>query len=230
MIFLCRFLLFTLLLSIAGQLAFAVPADEAAWRLVSNKQGIKVYMQHREGSRLKTFRGVTVMQVNDWQAIGAVINDYANAPRWLQYVSSVQEFGRHSPLDRDMIFQTELPWPVADREAVVRAHGWTPPGTHDLAIRFENAPGLLPPNEDYVRCPAFNARFDFHWLGGNRVQVVYEMVLDPGGYIPEWITNILLQDAPFLTLKRLAKVINHPEYQGQHLDYIIAPPDFGVER
>lgn len=208
--------------------AFALAADP--WRLVSDHDGVRVYMQQVEGSRLKTFRGVTEIEIKDWQSIGAVINDYANAPRWLHYVSAVQEIGRRSPLDRDLIFQTDMPWPVADREAVVRGRSWNPPGTSDTVIRFENAPTLLPPNEDYVRFPAFNARFDFHWLGGHRVQVTYELVADPGGYIPDWIANIVLKDAPYLTLKRFAKVIDLPGYQGRYFDYIVTPPGFGQGR
>jgi hypothetical protein len=201
---------------------------DGTWQLVSEKEGIKVYMRHGEGSRLKTFRGVTTLSVDDWHALAGVINDYANAPRWLHFVSAVQELGRRGPLDRDVIFQTDLPWPVNDREAVVRAHGWNPPGTYDTVIRFENAPTLLPPNGDFVRFPEFNARFDFHWAGGNRMEVTYELVADPGGYIPDWIANIVLKDAPYFTLKRLAKTIQRPEYQGKHYDYIVTPPGYGA--
>lgn len=220
-------------LCLAVLLALLVPVVAVAadpWQLVGERDGIRVYMQKIEGSRLKTFRGVAEIEVKDWQAIGAVINDYANAPRWLHYVSALQEIGRRGPLDRDLIIQTDLPWPVADREAVVRGRSWNPAGTHDTVIRFENAPALLPPNEDYVRFPVFNARFDFHWLGGHRVQVTYEIIADPGGYIPDWIANIVLQDAPYLTLRRFAVAINRPEYQGRYYDYIVTPPGFGQGR
>lgn len=159
----------------------------AEWTLVSEREGIRVYTRHRDDSRLKTFRGVMTIPVEDWHAVAGVINDYANAPRWLHFVTSVQEIGRRGPLDRDIIFQTDLPWPVSDREAVVRARGWNPPGTFDTVIRFENAPNLLPPNGDFVRFPEFNARFDYHWAGGNRMEVTYELVADPGGYIPVWM-------------------------------------------
>jgi len=224
-----------LLLALLAVPASALPAGarepaaglDADWTLVSEREGIRVFTRHREGSRLKTFRGVMTIAVDDWHAVAGVINDYANAPRWLHFVSSVQEIGRRGPLDRDIIFQTDLPWPVNDREAVVHARGWNPPGTFDTVIRFENAADLLPPNGDFVRFPEFNARFDFRWAGGNRMEVTYELVADPGGYIPEWIANIVLKDAPFFTLKRFAKSIRRPEYQGKHYDYIVTPPGFG---
>jgi hypothetical protein len=45
------------------------------------------------------------------------------------------------------------------------------------------------------------------------VEVTYELVLDPGGYIPAWIANIVLKDTPYFTLERLRRVVERPEYQ-----------------
>lgn len=226
-----RCLLAVVLLAAAGGAFSAeIPARQPGkqdWRLLSDSDGIQVYTRTGGDSRLKTFRGVTTIPVHDWQAIAGVVNDYANAPRWLYFVTSVQEIGRRAPLDRDIIFQTDLPWPVSDREAVVKVKGWNPPGTWDTVLRFENAPGLLPPNGDFVRFPEFNARFDFHWAGGNRLEITYELEADPGGYIPEWIVNMVLKDAPYYTLKRFAKMLERPEYQGAYYDYIVTPPGFG---
>lgn len=215
----------TLVLLLAGLLCWpALVSADTAWRLLSDRDGIKVYTRQAEDSRLKTFRGVTVLTVRDWQALVAVVNDYANVPRWLHFVSSVQEIGRRGPLDRDLIFQIDLPWPVSNREAVVTAKGWNPSGTYDTVIRFANAPELLPANGDFLRIPEMNARLDFHWLGGNRVEVTYELVADPGGYIPEWIVNLVLRDAPRVTLERFAQAVERPEYQGRYFDYVVLPP------
>lgn len=203
----------------------AEPASADGWRLVSDEDGIRVYRKDTPGSRLKTFRGITEMVVPDYYAIGAVINDYPNIPRWLHFVSAAQEFNRRGPLDRDLLFQTDMPWPVADREAVVRAVGYTPPGTYDTELRFENQPRALPANPDYVRFPQFHARFSFHWLGNRRVQVTYEVVADPGGYIPDFLANRVLRDAPYETLRRFAAVVKRPEYQGHYYDYLVLPPD-----
>lgn len=202
--------------------AAAAVADD--WRYVGERNGVRVFTRHAPDSPLKAFRGVTVLEVGDWHALAAVANDYANVPRWLHFVSAVQEFHRRSAVDRDLLFQTDMPWPVADRDAAVRATVVNPPGTYDTTIRFENQPGALPPNEGYIRFPAIEARFDFHWLGERRVEVAYEVSADPGGWVPAWAVNLVLEDAPRVTLVQFAKFVQRPEYQGKHFDYVVTPP------
>jgi len=44
------------------------------------------------------------------------------------------------------------------------------------------------------------------------VEVTYELIMDPGGYIPAWIANIVLKDIPYFTLEKLRRVVDRPEY------------------
>ena len=63
-------------------------------------------------------------------------------------------------------------------------------------------------------------RFKFQRLPDNAMEVTYELVLDPGGYIPAWLANLLLRDAPYFTLERLRRIIRNQEYQGKFYDYL----------
>jgi hypothetical protein len=63
-------------------------------------------------------------------------------------------------------------------------------------------------------------KLGFVRLGNQRVEMTYELILDPGGYIPAWIANILLRDAPYFTLERLRRIVSKPEYQNHYYDYL----------
>ena len=63
-------------------------------------------------------------------------------------------------------------------------------------------------------------KLGFRRLGGKKVEMTYELILDPGGYIPAWIANILLRDAPYFTLERLRRIVSKPEYQNHYYDYL----------
>lgn len=210
-----------LLLSLATAGA-AQAADD--WQLIDEQDGIRVYRLLDEALDRRSFRGVTVMPVTDFPSIVAVINDYPNLPRWLYFVSAAQEFGRRGPLDRDVLVQTDLPWPLTDREAVLRALGTQPPDGYDIDIRLINQPALLPPNEDYIRFPELDARLLFRWLGEGRLEVTYQIVADPGGWVPDWLAARVLRDAPYYTLRDLRRTLNRPEYQGHSYDYLRVPP------
>ncbi|MCK0153222.1 START domain-containing protein [Alcanivorax sp. S6407] len=210
-------LLFVLLLSPA-----IADEKDPDWKLVSDRNEIQVYMKHRDESRLKTFRGVTRFELKDEFALVAVLNDYPSIPKWLHFIDSAEEFDRRDPLDRSLRFTTQLPWPLADREAVLRAdvHQTLNEEEQSVMIELINQPDALPPNNDYIRFPEMWGKLGFVRLGNDQVEMTYEVILDPGGYIPAWIANILLRDAPYFTLERLRRVIRKPEYQNQYFDYL----------
>lgn len=196
--------------------------NDPDWKLVSDRNEIQVYMKHRDESRLKTFRGVTRFELKDEFALAAVLNDYDSYPKWLHFVDSAEEFDRRGPLDRSVRFTTQLPWPLADREAVLQADVQQKVTTEEESVMIEliNQPDALPPNNDYIRFPEMWGKLGFIRLGDDQVEMTYELILDPGGYIPAWIANILLRDAPYFTLERLRRIILKPEYQNQYYDYL----------
>ena len=206
-----RFFALCLLFSLA---VTAGAADMAGWRLVSDKNGIQVYMKHDDDARIKTFRGVTRFKLDNLQPMSGVLNDTPNMPRWMHFISKAKEIRRSDYLNREYQFLTTLPWPLADREAVVKLQVRQDPVTKGVTVHVINAPNLLPPNKDYIRFPQMTGQFAFQPTGvPKEVEVTYELVLDPGGYIPAWIANIVLKDTPYFTLERLRRVVERPEYQ-----------------
>ncbi|WP_211315731.1 START domain-containing protein [Isoalcanivorax indicus] len=206
----------------AGDPPAAMGDLDDSWRLVSDRNDIQVYMRHRDDSRLKTFRGVTRMTLRDQYAMVAVLEDYASYPRWLHFVDGAEEFDRQSPLLRYLRFTTHLPWPLANREAVLQADVVQAPGGPEggVAIHLRNRPELLPPTDRYVRFPEMDGLLAVEFLGGDEIELTYQLIMDAGGYIPAWLSNILLRDAPYFTLDRLRRIVLRPEYQGQYYDYL----------
>lgn len=220
---LCMALLWLLIGAVrADTLPAALEDLDDTWRLVSDRNDIQVYMRHRDDSRLKTFRGVTRMTLRDQYALAAVLEDYASYPRWLHFVDGAEEFDRDSPLRRYLRFTTHLPWPLANREAVLQADVVQAPGGPEggVTIHLGNRPELLPPTDRYVRFPEMQGLISVEFLDGDEVELTYQLILDAGGYIPTWLSNILLRDAPYFTLDRLRRIVLRPEYQGQYYPYL----------
>src|SRR5690606_29808037 len=87
------------------------------------------------------------------------------------------------------------------------------PASKTVTVHVVNKADLLPPNKDYVRIPQMQGRFAFAPTGkGKEVEITYELIMDPGGYIPAWIANIVLKDIPYFTLEKLRRVVERPEY------------------
>lgn len=199
-------------------------ADSAnTWTLVSNRNGIQVYTREGQSGPLKTFRGVTHFRLRDEYAMVALLDDYSAYPDWLHFVDSARELGRTSPRLRELRLTTLLPWPLADREALLECRVSQEPGPNGgrVTVQLINRPHLLAPDPDYIRFPILRGLLQFQRLGhDHQIQVTYQLELDPGGYIPNWLTNILLRDAPYFTLERLRQVVHRPEYQGHYYDFL----------
>lgn len=225
-------LFFVLLLVLQATLVWADPAPGGAsrtvgelddeWRLVSDRKGIKVYMRHSDESRLKTFRGVVRIPLEDEFAMVALLNDYDTIPRWLHFVDGAEEITRDGPLNRVLRFTTHLPWPLSNREAVLEAFvvERMDEKEESVMVYMENRPDRIPANPDYIRFPEMDALFGAVRHGDGEVEVIYQVVLDPGGYIPAWLANVLMRDAPYYTLDRLRRIIRREEYQGHYFDYV----------
>lgn len=203
----------------------AMAADEAdGWSLVSDRNDIKVYMKDsNNASRLKTFRGEMIIKVEDQYALAAILNDYDNLPKWLHLVDAATELSQPSPLLRYVRFATQLPWPLSNRDAVLQARVMQErkPPMPAVTIYLDGRPDLIPEQKGYVRFPEMNGIFAIEVLDMEKsTKITYQLTLDPGGYIPIWISNILLRDAPYFTLLRLRQRLKEPQYQNMYYDYL----------
>ncbi len=214
-----RYLLGLLLL---GGSALSV-ADTAKWVLVTDRDGIQVYRQDDDSSRLKTFRGVGLVPVADFNAIGALMDDYEAVASFMHMVSEIRDLHRASPYQRDVYVTTRLPWPVKDRDAPLRVTFYQEPDSYDLVMPFSLNPEVFPEQSDYVRMPQMEGYYRFEPLSPGEVKVTIEVILDPGGAIPAWLANIILRDIPYFSLRRLRRVVNMPRFQGISHGYYQTP-------
>ncbi|MGB1221341.1 MAG: hypothetical protein ACPG43_07365, partial [Alcanivoracaceae bacterium] len=111
----------TLLVVLLAWLPGSLLAQPPEWKLITDRRDIKVYIGADPQARLKTFRGVTTMELPDEYAMLALYNDIEAFPRWLHMIDEAELLGERSPLDRDLRFTIKLPWPLSDREVVLNS-------------------------------------------------------------------------------------------------------------
>jgi hypothetical protein len=210
-------------LLLLGPVGTASGKDGVDWKLVSDRDGIQIYMAHSDDSRIKTFRGVTTFELNDFYSLAALLDDEEYYPRWLYLIRDLHEVRRRSATDRDYYVLTKLPWPVVDRDAGLNFVVKQDAQTHELQISFRAKSGIAKDDNQYVRIPEMYGYFNALPVGGKRVQVTFEVRLDPGGYIPAFLANFILKDIPFVSLQRVRRIINTERFAGYVVDYIKPP-------
>ncbi len=203
-------------------------ADARQWKMVSDRDGIQVYSAHTDDARIKTFRGITVIELDDFYTPIAVLDNDEYLTRWLYMIHDLHEIGRRSPVDRDYYVLTKLPWPVADRDAGLLFTVAQDPQTHEIQIVFTARDGIVPRTDKYIRIPEMIGHFNVLPVGGKKVQLNFEVQIDLGGYIPAFLVNFILKDIPYVSLQRLRRIINTDVFKGRPVDYIKAPPPWAT--
>lgn len=220
--------LFSMLLLAAASLAHA-ETDAEGWRLSMDSDNVKVWKRAEAGSDFVSFRAETTIHTS-LSGLLALFYDLDAAPQWLDHTSRVVALQRddvkHSYV---MLIETEMPWPLKNRDAVIAGHWWQDPASHVIYMRGKATPkGSFPENPAFQRY--YDLRNDWTFIpqpNGN-VRVIMEGHADPAGNLPAWAVNLLIQQSPFKTLQNMRSVVAQERYQKAHLQDVNVVQEPGV--
>ncbi len=191
----------------------AVP-DRGPWQWVRGDNGVAVHRRTVAGSPLHEFRGVGTIYAPIAAVLG-VLNDTEHRLEWMKEAAAqilVQQVD-----DSTVIFysRTKAPWPVSDRDAVLRAT--TTFDTQKNVVRIEidaiEHPAW-PPQKGVVRMPALRGHWYF-WpeKGGEYTKAEYQVHANPGGSLPDWIINMVSKSIPHSTIVHLREQVKKRRYE-----------------
>ena len=142
----------------------------------------------------------------------ALIEDTPSFPRWLHSCKSAHILERSKLNESYDYVVTDMPWPVADRDAIVHSQLTQNKSSKEVLIKLSASQKHMPPQQGLVRIKNMTGKWQLTPVEMNRVKVVYEMSVDPGGKIPKWIVNAMVVDIPFYTLQKLRAVVKEAKY------------------
>lgn len=193
---------------------------DPGWETVSQARQrgeVSSYVRTVPGHAVKAFKGVVEAPV-PMTAILAVLADIGNLPNWVFQC----EQARRDPAWPDVVYYMEFhtPWPVNNREAVLRNTVSQDPQTFAVTINTVAIPGYVGPSRGRVRIPELNNRFLIEPLKDGGTRVSFETLVDPGGAIPAWMSNWIATSAPKDTLNALLKQAVLPQYRHRRVEAV----------
>lgn len=199
----------------------AGPVLAADWQLAKEDKdaAIKVYTREVAGSDLKEFRGEMLLKTRLTPLV-ALVEDHAAGPRWLHLCKALEQIEVYSPSSRLLYMVSDAPWPVTDRDSVFVTQLTQDASTGAVTIAMESRPDLFPRNDDYIRIVHMTGFWQFIPQQDGRMLVVYQVHAEPGGGIPSWLSNSVVVDNPYYTLRNMASEIQKPAYQKAQLNHI----------
>jgi hypothetical protein len=175
---------------------------QAACKLRKDVDGIKVYTCNTDTSKFKLIKVECELKCS-LDILEKCLLDFDNYMHWQFNTVESKTVKRIS--DSEFIYYTkiEAPWPVSDRDMVVRLRSNRL--DHQLIISANSDKGIMAEKEGLVRVPASRSLWIVNEENEERLEVRYSIQIDPGGNVPAWLVNWVCAHAPLQSFQALKK-------------------------
>lgn len=205
---------------VAGLLVTTGHAAESGWEQKRDRDGIQVFTRNVEGSPYDAVRSTTIVDNVRLSALVALIEDAEACPNWADRCAESYVVERVSDAESYVYTHNDMPFPVKDRDVIAHVV-WTQ-DADSLAVEMnsEAVAGKMEEVSGRLRLQNANAKWRFEPLENGQVRIISEAHIDPGSSLPGWVTNMLLVDTPYETMKSLVAEVSNPKYQNAELSFV----------
>lgn len=211
-----------LMLVLAGLCSGAAFASGNDWELKRDGNDIKVYIRDVVGSKFKAVKATTTVTAPLSAAV-ALIRDTSACP---QVAALCKKSWVHETVSETELYvysYNDLPWPVKDRDVLVRALWSQDPADFSVTMTATSVTGMMAENDQAIRLQDASFSWEFVPLEAGRLQITTRVHIDPAGPMPALVMNLLLVDAPFKTLTNLRSVLETGKYDDARFGFVTQP-------
>ena len=196
------------------QFVYAQEAQLSAgldWKLKRDRDGIRIYLSRVPYSKFKAIRSIMTVKGTP-NSLVALVMDLPNCRSWAAMCREARIEQRLSVTDSYIYTRNNLPFPVRDLDIVALVK-WTRDSiTGKISMISRATTGLLPVTKGVIRIEQATSEWHFTPLDSGEVRVESYAHIDPNGAMPAWLTNILMVDSPYKTMKNMREIVQAGGY------------------
>ncbi len=203
-------------------LATAGFAQEGTWESIGVHDGVRVWRKQVPGSDLFAFKGEIVTNLH----IGKIMTTFLDRDQrkfWVDRFAEQKMLEKPNPYSETYWIRFGLPFPISDRDYVLKADGQVDNAAHVFTARIKSTvDGRKGPDDCCVRAEAKNTYYRFEAIpGSEKTKLTVEVHTDPKGSLPDWLINLIQKKWLSKTLSGLiarARTQNQiqPEFANWH--------------
>ena len=185
---------------------------QTTWELKKDKEGIKVYTGKLPNTAIKAVRVVCTVNASISQLTALLLDAKAHS-QWVYGTKTSYLVKEISPGHIIYYSEATVPWPFTNRDVVIELSVTQQPVTKIVYVTVNTANNYVPIAKDKVRVMMCRSNWTVTPLGDNRLNIEYIAQADPGGSVPDWVTNLFCTKGPFETFKKLRELVASPVYR-----------------
>lgn len=197
--------------------AFSRIQAQDDWIFKNEKEGVKVY--YRKTSDVYELKLITSLKV-PLSGLVLLLSEVDNYPKWGYKVIESRELNKVSDMETYYYSKLDFPWPLDDRDIIVRSKMEQDPTTRRITATSIAQPDYLPANKGVVRMRTAKTTWTLIPGHGGWTYVEYYIYSDPGGSLPDWLVNMALEVGPRETIKNIRNFIMQEKYQSAKLAHV----------
>jgi hypothetical protein len=185
---------------------FAAAVDTGGWEQIADKDGVKVYRRSVPGSRLKSMRGIGVVQAPP-ATVALVLLDDDHATEWVDSLAESRVVRTLGPRDYIEYNHVAMPAFVRDREFITHVSMSVDPVKSVAYIRSQPADDASIAHSKIIR-GELSGTYELQAIdGGKSTLLTIELHSDPRGLIPAWVVNLFQKDWARQTIAGIRKQV-----------------------
>jgi len=182
------------------------------WVLYKSEKGISVYSRKTVNSDYKELKVVFSLKTS-LNSVWALLNDWASYPEWNFRCGESKILKEISPTELINYQTTVAPWPVEDRDFIVNIKLSQDEKTKIVTIQSKSHADYVPLTAHHVRIKEFSSLWTLIPFPDGTVQLSYQFLVNPAGYIPAWIVNMAVLSGPYETMSNFKTWLLKAKYQ-----------------
>ncbi len=178
-------------------------AQDNNWKLEREKNGIRIFT--RKGSSMKDSKAELFVKSSP-QEIVAEFKKIDGHNNWMHRIVSCELIKKMSENEFVVYYVAHAPWPVSNRDIV--AHYTIkkfPNGNYTIYAQGKS--DLIPEKNGLIRIKRLSATWDLEKQADGTTKITYITSSEPGGSVPEWLTNSSALEAPYQTVLSLKLIV-----------------------
>ena len=188
------------------------------WERLFDNGGVEVWSRPYSGSPLMEYRGERRLEAGLGE-IMALLKDADYNRQWVFRSGGARIIAENGFAQAYVHGVVDAPWPMEDRDTVVRFDYRQDPDTKVIRVEIENFPDYIPAQPGLVRVPDFGGFWQLTPEPGGEVQVIYQVHGDPGGLVPNWLANYAAEVSVTRTLQNMPAAVER--YRGQRMPEVL---------
>ena len=196
-----------------------VSAQSGEWKLERETEELKVYLRDAADSDIKEIKIETTLDAS----LDAVVSVLKDVPVYSDWVYKCLEANRlEASTNTSSLYYCKLdfPWPMSDRDFIAKSQLRQDPNSRTVYIDVKGLPNYKPAKDNIVRITNLSIHYELVPLSAKSVQMTYRLHSDPGGSIPAWLVNMVVDNGPTNTVKGMREKLKESKYQNANLAFL----------